>query len=100
MFIREITKKDRETGKVYVYHRLMEAVRTPKGPRQRIVLNLGQFEVPRDQWKVLADRIEQVLSGQRSLWPVDESIESLARTCGAGQTERAAGARAIAQSAG
>lgn len=79
MFIREITKKDRETGKVYVYHRLMEAVRTPKGPRQRIVLNLGQLELPRDQWKILADRIEQVLSGQRSLWPVDQSIESLAR---------------------
>jgi hypothetical protein len=27
----------------------------------------------------LADRIEQVLSGQKSLWPVDESIEKLAR---------------------
>lgn len=78
MFIREITKKDHETGKVYVYHRLMEAVRTPKGPRQRIVLNLGQLELPRDRWKILADRIEQVILGQRSLWPVDESIENLA----------------------
>lgn len=79
MFIREITKKEHETGKVYVYHRLMEAVRTPKGPRQRIVLNLGRLELPRDQWKILADRIEQVISGQRSLWPIDESIETLAR---------------------
>ena len=79
MFIREITKKEHGTGKVYVYHRLMEAVRTPKGPRQRIVLDLGRLDLPRDQWKILADRIEQVLSGQTSLWPVDEAIENLAQ---------------------
>jgi transposase len=78
MFIREITKKDRSTEKVYVYHRLMEAIRTPKGPRQRIVLDLGRLELPRDRWKTLADRIEQILSGQKSLWPVEESLESLA----------------------
>ena len=79
MFIREITKKEHGTGKVYVYHRLMEAVRTPKGPRQRIVLDLGRLELPGDRWKMLADRIEQIISGQRSLWPVDESVETLAR---------------------
>jgi transposase len=79
MFIREITRTDHQTGKVYVYHRLMESVRTPKGPRQRIVLDLGRLDLPRERWKILADRIEQVLSGQKSLWPVDESIEKLAR---------------------
>ncbi len=76
MFIREITKKEHATGKVYVYHRLMEAHRTPKGPRQRI--DLGRLEIPREQLKTLADRIEQILTGQRSLWPVAESIERLA----------------------
>jgi len=79
MFIREITKKEHGTGKVYVYHRLMEAVRTPKGPRQRIVLDLGRLDLPRDRWKILADRIEQILSGQRSLWPADDAIETLAQ---------------------
>lgn len=78
MFIREITKTDRVTGKVYVYHRLMEVVRTPKGPRQRIVLDLGRLDLPKDRWKILADRIEQVVSGQKRLWPVDETIERLA----------------------
>jgi transposase len=78
MFIREITKKDRATGKVYVSHRLMEAVRTPKGPRQRIVLDLGRLDLPKDQWKILADRIEQVVSGQKRMLPVDETIERLA----------------------
>ena len=78
MFIREITKKDHSTGKIYVYHRLMEAIRTPKGPRQRIVLDLGRLDLPRTQLKILADRIEQIVSGQKRLWPVDESLENLA----------------------
>ena len=78
MFIREITKKDHQTGKVYVYHRLMEAVRTPRGPRQRIVLDLGRLDLSRVQLKILADRIEQIVCGQKNLWPVDESIENLA----------------------
>jgi transposase len=78
MFIREITKKDHQTGKVYVYHRLMEAVRTPEGPRQRIVLDLGRLDLPRSQLKILADRIEQIICGQKNLWPVDESVENLA----------------------
>jgi len=57
----------------------MEAVRTPKGPRQKIVLDLGRLDLPRDRWKILADRIEQILSGQRSLWPADDAIETLAQ---------------------
>ncbi len=50
----------------------------PKGPRQRIVLDLGRLDLPREHWKILADRIEQILSGQKSLWPIEESIENLA----------------------
>ena len=57
----------------------MEAVRTPKGPRQKIVLDLGRLDLPRDRWKILADRIEQIFSGQRSLWPADDAIETLAQ---------------------
>lgn len=78
MFVREIAKKSRGTGKVYVYHRLMEAVRTPRGPRQRTVLNLGRLELPQDQWKMLANRIEEILSGQKSMWVLDPGVEKLA----------------------
>jgi transposase len=78
MFIREITKKDQAMGRGYVYHRLMEAVRTPRGPRQRIVLNLGRLDLPKDQWKTLANRIEEILSGQKTLWALEPSIENLA----------------------
>jgi transposase len=79
MFIREITKKNAGSPKTFVYHRLMESVRTPKGPRQRILLNLGQLELPRSDWKTLANRIEEVISGQESFDTPPPHIESLAQ---------------------
>ena len=79
MFIREIVKKNPGSPKSFVYHRLMESVRTPKGPRQRILLNLGQLDLPRSEWKALANRIEEVLLGQESFLPPRPHIESLAQ---------------------
>lgn len=79
MFIREIKKLEHGSGKSYVYHRLMESVRTPKGPRQRIVLNLGKIEIPRDEWKALADRIEEILTGQQRFPGLKAPIEELAQ---------------------
>ena len=46
MFIRSVYKKNRGSGQVYSYQQLIEAVRTPRGPRQRILLNLGTLEIP------------------------------------------------------
>ncbi len=79
MFIREIVKKNPGSPKNFVYHRLMESVRTPKGPRQRILLNLGELDLPRSDWKTLANRIEEVLSGQESFVTPPSHIESLAQ---------------------
>jgi transposase len=80
MFIREIKKQNRASDQVYIYHRLMESVRTPKGPRQRIVLNLGTLELPREDWKALANRIEAIAGGQKQIdGVVPENIELLAR---------------------
>ncbi len=56
----------------------MESYRTSKGPRHRKILNLGKLDIPRDQWKILTNRIEAILSGQSSYISVDEHIESLA----------------------
>ena len=78
MFIRQITKKNQGYDKTFTYHRLMESVRTPRGPRQRKILDLGKLDLPKDDWKTLADLIEQILSGQQSLFPVPPHIESLA----------------------
>jgi len=83
MFIREITKKNiktkKKSDKVYVYHRLLENYRTDKGPRQRIIMNLGTLDLHKDLWKPLADRIEQIAFGVDSMMPVNPKIEKHAQ---------------------
>jgi hypothetical protein len=39
----------------------MESVRTPAGPRQRLVLNLGLISLDKSAWKDLANAIESLL---------------------------------------
>ena len=79
MFVKEITKHNRGYAKTFVSHRLMEAYRTPRGPRQRKILDLGQLDLPRDDWKSLADRIEELLSGQQSFATPADQVETLAQ---------------------
>jgi transposase len=79
MFIREITKKNPGYDKTFTYHRLIESVRTPKGPRQRVLLNLGYLNLPSVDWKVLANRIEEILLAQTSFLAPPPHIEDLAQ---------------------
>jgi hypothetical protein len=76
MFIRETIKSQK--GKKYVQHQLVESVRTPNGPRQKLLLNLGFLDLPRDKWKELANTIESELHGQLSLFSTNPEIEKLA----------------------
>ena len=78
MFIKEIIKKNPGYDKTFTCHRLVEAVRTPKGPRHRTLLNLGTLDISKDEWKTLANRIEEILTGQQSLFAPPAHIESLA----------------------
>jgi len=78
MFIKEIKKRNKHYDKVFISHRLVESYRSEKGPRHRTILHLGQLKLPKEQWKALADTIEAKLSGQQSLYPINESIETLA----------------------
>ncbi|MEN8237302.1 MAG: hypothetical protein ABFQ95_07175 [Pseudomonadota bacterium] len=41
MYIRQVTQTAKKTGKKYHTYRLVEAVRTERGARQRLLLNLG-----------------------------------------------------------
>ncbi len=80
MYIREIQKKNPNSPKAFISHRLIESVRTPRGPRQRVVINLGQLDLPKEEWKELANRIEDLLRGhESSTVPIAVKIESLAR---------------------
>jgi transposase len=72
MYIRRTTIKSRRNGEPYYTYRLVESIRTEQGVHQRTLLNLGRhFEVPREQWQPLAQRIEQLVSDQEDLLPID-----------------------------
>jgi transposase len=78
MFIRASIQHKNETA--YKTYKLVESVRTERGPRQRTVLNLGAgFSLPEDQWKELANRIEEIITKQDSLFPCSTDIEKIAR---------------------
>ena len=78
MYIKEVKKQNKGYRKVFVSHRLIESYRTDRGPRHRTILNLGKLSLPKDQWKILSDRIEEIVVGQTSLIPPDKNIEQLA----------------------
>jgi len=79
MYIREIRKKNPHSPKLFISHRLIESVRTPRGPRQRVVINLGHLDLPKERWKELANRIEGLLYGYKSSTvPIPSEIETRA----------------------
>jgi transposase len=79
MYIKKVRKSNRNSKKVYEYLHLVENVRTDKGPRQRLILNLGALDVPAEQYKELANCIEALLTGQQQLFSPDPEIEKHAR---------------------
>ena len=80
MFIRKKQKKDTATGKSYFSFQLVESIRTERGPRQRILLNLGQLDLQEEEYKLLADRIEEIVTKQGRLFECPKKIESLAQS--------------------
>ncbi len=79
MYIKKVRKSNRNSRKIYEYLHLVENVRTDKGPRQKLILNLGNLDVPADQYKELANCIEAMLTGQKQLFSPDPKIEKHAR---------------------
>ena len=79
MFIREYKQVNNKTGEVYIKHKLVESVRTEKGPRQKVIMPLGTLTVPRIDWKRLAHALECLITGQQSLLQShDADLECLA----------------------
>ena len=79
MFIRKTTHTDKKNKKEYSTFKLIESVRTERGPRQRMLLNLGtSFSLPEERWKDLANRIEEIVTGQNALFAYSGEIENLA----------------------
>ena len=81
MYIRKVTHADKKNHQEYHTYKLVESVRTERGPRQRTLLNLGaDFTFPEEKWKDLANRIEEIITGQNSFFAYPEEIETLARS--------------------
>lgn len=77
MFIRRTPFTNKKSGKTYNNYRLVESYRNQSGKvRQNTILTLGSdFSVDKSQWRLLADRIEEICSGQASLLPLPAKLE-------------------------
>jgi transposase len=81
MFIKKTLKTDRKSGKEYSAYHLVESTRTAKGPRQRTLLYMGsQIALPEGDYKLLAQRIEEIIIGNQPLLPYTEEVERLAQS--------------------
>jgi len=80
MFIRKVPHKNKKNRKEYHTYKLVESIRTQRGPRQRDILNLGvDFDLPKKQWKDLANCIEGIITKQRPLFDYPKEISKLAK---------------------
>ena len=81
MFIKKITKPDRKGQKTYTYYRLVHSYKLGNKHRQQTIINLGKLDgLPMDKHKVLADRIEGILTGTGDLFfDIPFDVESLAQ---------------------
>jgi len=81
MFIRKVIKKNAKSDKFYDYYRLTRSYRVGSKTRQEVVLNLGTLDgFPKEKFKALADRIEELLTGAVSLFrDEDQQVEILAK---------------------
>ncbi|MDC3418756.1 IS1634 family transposase, partial [Aquibacillus sp. 3ASR75-54] len=80
MFIRETITKNKATNKSYKKHVLVESYRTEKGPRQRVVMQLGTLTLPKSEWKKLAAALEGRLAGQVTMFEDEKQIAEVAET--------------------
>lgn len=80
MFIKKTKKTDPKTQKSYFIYQLVESIRTERGPRQRFLLSFdSKFDLPKEEHKNLANRIEEIVSGQNSFISCSKKIEDLAQ---------------------
>lgn len=82
MYIRRTKTRSTVQGKSYYSHRLVRSERVGTKVRQRTLLNLGcHFEVAQEHWPLLCVRLDQMLSPQPGLLPVElpDSVEQKAQ---------------------
>ena len=85
MFIRRTQTRQTDNGEKYFSYRLADTYRVGDRVHQRTLLNLGShFNVARDQWKALTQRIEEIVLGQSTLLaPYTQEVERQAQNIAA-----------------
>ncbi len=78
MFIRQTSTQHKKSNTTYTKHQLVESYRTGKGPRQRVIMELGTLTLPKSQWRTLAAVLEARLAGQDSLLAEEPAIAEAA----------------------
>jgi hypothetical protein len=79
MFIRAVEHKNKKNNRRYRTYKLVDSVRTERGPRQTTVLNLGtDFKLPKKNWKQLANCIEEIVTEQQNIFEYPQKIRGLA----------------------
>ena len=79
MFIRCTQTRNRKSGAPYTTYRLVQSVRTAQGIKQTTRLNLGShFDLPKDQWPLLAQRIDELVHNQAAL--IETTLSEAAQT--------------------
>ncbi len=82
MYVRRTKTRSTAQGESYYSHRLVRSERVGTKVRQRTLLNLGShFEVAQEHWPQLCARVDQLLSPQAGLLPLElpESVEHKAQ---------------------
>ncbi|WP_298446079.1 hypothetical protein [Ferrimicrobium sp.] len=74
MYIRAVDTKTK-TGKTYTKYQLIESYRSEKGPRQRIILTLTDFDLDKPLWPALARAVSERLGGVESIFAEDERVK-------------------------
>ncbi len=76
MFIRRTAIKSHQSGEPYYTHRLVETERVSGQVKQHTLLNLGRhFSVPKNQWRDLSARIQQLLEVQAGFLSIELPTE-------------------------
>ncbi len=80
MYLKRITKPNRNGDKIYEYYRLVHSYKIGNKIRQQTIINLGKLEeLPKENHKLLADRIEAMLTGTEAiLFNIPDQVETLA----------------------
>jgi transposase len=80
MYIRQTKTNNTLLGESYFTHRLVRSERIGAKVRQVTLLNLGRhFSIPQEDWPMLCQRIEEILSGQASFMCESDSLEKAAQ---------------------